>query len=373
MLKKAKPPENKEIGILKEKMLAAMPENDGTEKFREAILSLNKDWRRPLGKFNVSNWSITATRGCNLSCGHCATRLFERNKYQHMTPDVMKSLMELIKTVTPYNRVAIAQAGEPTCNPKLPELLKIGRETSPNTFFQVVTNGVKLINGDIKYSDLFENGCNIAYVDMYAPEEKHIELAKASGYNWYMRRDKTPEQPAAWTYHRNMDMKWIIFQENPANWRNKNNLGNFLNNLDWEAAAKFGIKKTLKAPNRRCNLPFKSAIVDYDGSYSFCCLDFLREVHGDIGFVQDGIDGFLEYWFGEYMQMTRNLLFNKDRNAHPMCKRCNFIPSRCDIPVWKNEDMTNIVLQDGEVSMEVDRPEPSWKKDQVSLKSFFGA
>jgi hypothetical protein len=359
-----------ELEILKEKMLDSLPENP-SELLVTAINSLNKDPKRPLGKFNVSNWSITATRGCNLRCGHCATRLFERNVYQHMTPETMKHLMELVKIFTPYNRIAIAQAGEPTMNPKLPELLRIGRETSPFTSFQVVTNGVRLINGDITYKDLFENGCNIVYVDMYAPEEKHIELAKKSGYNWYMRRDKTPDQPAAWTYHRDPNLKWIVFQENPANWKNKNNLGNFLNNLDWDAAAKFGIKKTLKAPDRRCNLPFKSAIVDYDGSYSFCCLDFMREVHGDIGFVQEGINGFIDYWFGEYMQTTRNLLYRKDRNGHEICKRCNFIPSRCDIPVWKEEDMTNIYIEDGKTKFVTERPEETWKSNvKNSLKKF---
>lgn len=360
----------KELEELKQRFLeSATKKYPDNTALLEALNSLNVDKNRPLGKFNPSNWSITSTRGCNLRCGHCATRLFPRGQYQHMSLDTMGQLMELVRVLTPYNRIAIAQAGEPTMNPNLPEMLRLGRKISPWTTFQVVTNGVRLINGDIKYSDLFENGCNIVYVDMYAPEEKHIELAKASGYNWYFKRDKTPDQPAAWTYHKDPNLKWIVFQENPANWKNRNNLGNFLNNLDWDAAAKFGIKKTAKAPQRRCNLPFKSAIVDFDGSYSFCCLDFLREVHGSIGFVSEGISGFLEYWFGEYMQMTRTFLHNKDRNAHPMCKRCNFIPSRADIPVWKEGTMSNIYTKNGETYFHEYIPK---EEDKVnSLEGFF--
>ncbi len=53
-----------------------------------------------------------------------------------------------------------------------------------------------------------------------------------------------------------------------------------------------------------------------------------------------------------------------------MCKRCNFTPSRCDIPVWKTEGMTDVVLQKGEVELITNRPELSFKA-KPTLKDFF--
>ena len=41
--------------------------------------------KNPLGNMSPWAWSINLVRGCNLRCGHCSTRTFERNKLEHMT------------------------------------------------------------------------------------------------------------------------------------------------------------------------------------------------------------------------------------------------------------------------------------------------
>ena len=307
------------------------------------IQSIGKDKKRPLGKTNVSAWIVEITRGCNLQCGFCATRLFPKNEYKFMRETTWIRLMQLISILTPYNRIELANAGEPTLHPDICNFLKIGREISPHTHFQVITNGVKLIKGEITYQDLFMAGANIIYVDMYTPEKEHILLAEQSGYAWYLRKNKKETDPAAWSYYPDPNLKCIVFQDQPGHWsKRKQSAGyfsTFMNNLDWEAAKKYDIFPVEKAPNRRCNQPFRMCNVGYDGSYSFCCFDFVRNIYGKIGSVHSGVPGFFKFWLGNYMQYTRRLLHFKDRPSHPLCQKCAFTSSRGDIPCWDDNSM----------------------------------
>lgn len=316
---------------------------------KKCIIKIGEDKKRPLGKFNASAWIIEPVYGCNLACGCCATRLLPRNKYKYMKISTWKKTMKLIRQLTPYNRIDLANAGEPTLHPKLIEMLAIGRKISPNSFFEIITNGTMLLKKKITYKNLFEAGANMIYVDMYAPIEKHLKLAKDSGYNFYIRSKKKPEDPFAWTYHNDPTMKCIVLQENPLNWSNQKKriyFSTFFNNLDWDEARKFGLKPIETAPSRRCNQPFRNINVSYDGYYSFCCFDFMRYQYGKLGNVDKGIEGFFNFWLGKYMQETRKILHNKDRNSHPLCSKCAFTSSRGDIPCWKNEDQMDYYLED---------------------------
>jgi hypothetical protein len=327
----------KKLIEIKNKLLT---DNTISENMRHLLESIGKDKRRPLGKFNISSWAIEVTRGCNLKCGCCATRLFPKGQYNFMSIDLWEKFMDLVVLLTPYNRLDFAASGEPTLNKDLDKILKISRNKSPYSWLEIITNGTTLIKGDWRYKDFFENGANIVYVDMYSPEEKHIELAKKSGYNWYLRRNVPEGAPRAWSYYNKPDLKWIILQENPANWTKRTvssgRFSTFFNNLDWEASKKYNLYPIKEAPNRRCNMPFKIGNISYDGYYSFCCYDFMRYTHEHLWNIDDGIEGFFKYWLGAYMQNTRKLLHNKDRKSHELCSKCAFTSSRGDIPCWKD-------------------------------------
>jgi hypothetical protein len=329
------------------------------------------DRKKPLGKLSPSSWALEPVRGCNLACGCCATALFPKKKFNFISLKTWEQMITLMKEITPYIRIEFANAGEPTLHPKLTEILRMGREISPFTFFQVITNGTTLIDGKITYDDMFKAGANIIYVDMYAPEDKHISLAKNSGYHWYLRRNKKKEDPAAWTYHRDMGIKCIILQENPYNWgKNKKRtyFSTFFNNLDWEKAKSLNIKPVDLAPRRRCSQPFRVVNVSYDGFYSFCCFDFMRYVYGKIGNVESGVQGFLEFWLGEYMQDVRKRLHNKDRRSHNLCSKCAFCSSYGDIPVWKDDEVLDFYYSNN--SWKKNNPELT-KIPNLTLSSFF--
>ena len=177
----------------------------------ESLNSINKNKRRPLGKFNPWAWCIEPVRGCNLSCWHCPVSVDPKlqNNYEYMPKNTWVNMWKLIKEVTPYCRVEMANFGEPTLHPHMVEFLSIAREISPNSQIQITTNGTALIQKKITYEQLFNAGLNIVYVDMYAPKEKHELLAKESGYEYYNYYESPKGVPNAWTYHNDPNIQFI--------------------------------------------------------------------------------------------------------------------------------------------------------------------
>ena len=50
-----------------------------------------KNARNPLGKAGPWSWALEPVRGCNLKCGHCATRLFTE-KPKFITEEVWRAI-----------------------------------------------------------------------------------------------------------------------------------------------------------------------------------------------------------------------------------------------------------------------------------------
>lgn len=327
--------------------------------------------RKPLGMFSPYAWAIEPTRGCNLRCGHCATRIFEGSGtpagWQFMSEATWVAMWTIIGKVTPRCRVEMANAGEPTLHPRLLEFIKIARELSPGSQIQVTTNGTKLINGDLTYKGIFEAGANVVYTDMYSPVEQHVALAEASGELFYRYETRPAEAPDPWTYHDDPSIRFICLMNNPANWSEKRKkmgrLGTFLNNLDWEAGKKFNMTPVTEPLQRRCSQPVKYVSVHQNGSYELCCQDFMGETAGKLGTVHDGVEGFYRFWFGRDMQMIRRHLDAKDRAAVSECSRCNITFSRCDVRHWPEAAFGS--FWDGQKWNEIEPRVPSTPKASV--------
>jgi hypothetical protein len=255
----------------------------------------------------------------------------EERSGRFMTEEAWRALWNVISVVTPATRIEMGQAGEPTLHPRLPEFIGIAREISPWSQITVITNGTMLAKGKVSFEDLLGSGANIVYVDMYNPEEEHVALAEASGYQWYKYHNKPSDAPGAWVYS-GPDLKLIVLMEHPGNWpesrKKKNRLGTFFNHLDWKAAAKFGMYPVEEPVEECCTQPFRYVSMNVDGEYTLCCQDFIGETAGMFGSVFDGPEGFLRFWFSDIMQQHRRWLWDKNRAASPWCSRCNISFSR---------------------------------------------
>jgi hypothetical protein len=301
--------------------------------------SIADDKKLSIGRFRPWSWFIELTHGCNLACGFCAARLLGKN-IKCMSLETWKQTIDIIAEVSPICRIDMANLGEPTLNPNIFEMFRYAKQKCPTIQLLMYTNGVTLIKGEITYKQLFDSGLNMIFIDMYAPKEKHLALAKASGVQIVIEDEPKPDDINIFEYHGDPNVKAIRLSRNPGDWlpKKRRRWQTWLNNLDWKIADKMGMKPVEVAPSRRCDQPFKYPNIYYDGAYSLCCQDGMREIAGQIGNVSDGTDGFFKYWFGEYMQGSRRMLDNKNRADHPLCSRCKMADGRCDVPMWRDRD-----------------------------------
>jgi len=308
---------------------------------RKYMESINVEIKRPLGKFNIWAWWVELVRGCNLACWHCPTRLLPKNKILFMTEDVWLSMLKVIKEVTPRTRLEFGNAGEPTLHPALLEYLKLARKICPDIQILTYTNGTKLIEGSLTYKQLFDAGLNRVFVDMYSPYIEHKKLAKESGYSWFYQDTKSVNDTNVFSNCHKPDSHIIMLAENPSHWSHRKlsrgYLSTFFNDLDWSVAIKHGLKPTANPIERKCDLPFKFINVNYDGSFVFCCFDYMRHTIENFGNINEGLEAFINFWFGKYMQNTRKNVADKNRKLHEYCAKCSFTSVRCDIPCWSEE------------------------------------
>ena len=302
----------------------------------------------PLGPTSPWVWSIEPTHGCNLRCGHCNCRLDPMPKtYHYMDRETWVAAWKIIAALGPTRRIDLALGGEPTLNPNLPEFLTIARRISPLSQIQITTNGTMLRKGVYSYQQLLEAGANIIYTDMYGPREQFRTLAHESGFPFYEYYDPPVGAPSPWTYH-GPRLKLIVLQEQPENWPKSRFraglLGTWYNNLDWDAAAKFGLKPVTEPPFRRCNQPFLFVTIDSRGRYLLCCQDNTGEsAQENFGSVHDGVEGFKRFWYGKRLQRIRMHLREKHRDtASDYCRRCCVTFSRCDFRHWTDEQVSTV-------------------------------
>jgi hypothetical protein len=265
---------------------------------------------------------------------------------EFITKETWVEACKIISVMTPACRVEVAMSGEPTLHPDLTTLLWMGRKLTPYSQFNIITNGTMITKGKVTYRDLFRAGANVIYVDMYAPREKHIELAKASGYQWVevveAPATMAPGMPSPWAYH-GPHIKLIALAYPPEHWSKstakRGRMGTWLGRLDWKAAEKHGMQR-LKAPlQRRCNQPFRHVSTKANGEYALCCVDFHGESREhNYGSVYDGVEGFKRFWMGKKMQNVRRMLHKGNRAGVKECARCDIVFGRADI-VWPEKSM----------------------------------
>lgn len=298
---------------------------------------------KPYGTTSPYAWAIELVHGCNLRCGHCSCRLLPQGKFQFMKKSVWKKLWSILNEVSPTVRIDLALAGEPTLHPNIVEFLQIARKLAPRSQIQITTNGTMLLKGVVNYKELLNAGANIIYTDMYGPKEKFIKLATKSKFPFYEYYAKPDNAPSSWTFY-GPHFKLIVLQEQPENWPKSRFraglLGTWYNHLDWEAAAKFGLKPVVKPLTRRCNQPFVYVPVHVSGKYLLCCQDNWGETAGKFGSVLEGVGGFKRYWYGKELQIIRRRLRDKNRAATSYCSRCCITFSRCDYKHWTDEEVS---------------------------------
>ena len=182
-------------------------------------------------------------------------------------------------------------------------------------------------------------------MDVYSDREKHVELTKRSGYQWW-EEGKRPKGLKNLFERKHGQGHFVQIGRNPGEWlpqkTNRGSLMTFCNDLDWEAARKLGITPVVHPPHRRCDQSVKFPTFVWDGSYVFCGQDVrspgeTSHTAGKLGNVMDGPAGFIKFWIGRYMQSTRAKVhqYKDGRASHEYCRRCAFVGPRADVRIWR--------------------------------------
>ena len=269
---------NKSKNLLDMKSL--LLKNCNSLEISKTLESMCINPKRPLGKLNPWAWWVEITRGCNLRCDFCPTRLFKQGFRRYMDKTTWISLLETIQELTPYSRLELCNAGEPLLHPDILEYIALARQICPHLQILTYTNGTTLISGKLTYKQLFDAGLNMIFVDMYASLKVHKKIAENSGYYWFYQDAKPKDAPNIFQYQNNPNCHIIMLAENPYNWSTRKigrgYLQTYLNDLDWPAAKKFGLVPVTKSLIRRCDIPNKFISINYDGTFIFCCFDYMR-------------------------------------------------------------------------------------------------
>jgi MoaA/NifB/PqqE/SkfB family radical SAM enzyme len=214
--------------------------------------------------------------------------------------------------------------GEPTLNPKAPEIIATLRRSMPQAQMSMFTNGTTwLKDGDEIPASLFNAGLNILNVDCYNntydrfqgkastfAQRYDVELSdfrKLSAYS------KIPRG-----YKRRI-INLVPDIADPGRLVQVRKIHNMAGNLSAEQEERFGIPHVEPGSvKKRCGRPFRELAILADGRIVVCCLDWsAKDV---IGTVQEGIE---EAWYGDRHHRIMVALYEK-RREHGACARCTY-------------------------------------------------
>lgn len=261
---------------------------------------------------------VEATEGCNLRCGFCGIRGIREagtrddlsGPYRFMRPRTAVLIANDIKAAGWNPRIEFAMHGEPTMNPKLPELVRIFRQYLPQVPIMVTTNGIPMLDGwRSRVADLFDAGASTVAVDDYKPYRCREALLGTVLPGVQVLR--YPEGGPAANPHRRpkaREKRLILVQAiDEADLGNHSHLSN-------HAGAAAPPDHTVQ---ERCALPFREISVRWDGNVALCCNDWRGQYK--IGAVQSVT--LKDMWQSEPFQAARRRLYAGRRDVAP-CAGC---------------------------------------------------
>lgn len=302
---------------------------------------------------------IEATEGCNLRCVFCGLNGIrgKENNYKFMSVDTAEQIAKAVAELGWNPRLEFAMHGEPTMNPKLPQIIHIFRSRLPKCQIMVTSNGGGLLKSTQEHiATLFEHGVDVLALDEYqnigiVPKifDKLATHVNDFDGDWSGRdigRNVLHNDHSVFVYryprdldlgnpHRRHGKKRLIWIS-PID-KNADGTHSTLNN---HAGA--GAPKNDRAVGKRCAKPFRELSIRWNGSVAVCCNDWRGEyvignVHNEMlgdepGDILDAV------WNHPRMQAARIKLYRGERDFGP-CDGCDALSYRVGLlPDKKGKD-----------------------------------
>lgn len=275
---------------------------------------------------------VEATEGCNLRCGFCGIRGIRTaggrdhlsGPYRYMAPTTAVLIAKDIKAAGWNPRIEFAMHGEPTMNPRLPELVQAFRHYLPQVPIMVTTNGVPLLTGPAvglgggvpapgtwrsRVADLFDAGASTIAVDDYKPYRCRDAVLGTVLPGVAVHR-YPQDGPVANPHRRPARQEKRLILVEAIDEAELGNHSHLSNHAGAAAPPDPGFQE-------RCALPFREISVRWDGNVALCCNDW-RGVYKVGAVTQYNLAGL---WQSAEFQAARRRLYAGRRDFAP-CQGC---------------------------------------------------
>ncbi len=238
---------------------------------------------------------------CNSACSFCGASVLHDQRDDLLMPQALfRKICDELASHSFDGTIRLFVNNEPLLDRRLPELIRMAKETCGKATIEVQTNGIKL-NPD-KGRKILEAGLDRLIVNNYSDDGNvHHGVAKFFA-------EVAPLFP-------DREITLVMRKLNEK-----------LQNRAGTAPDSEALRNPLTLP---CILPFDEIVLTANGNVSICCQDL--EFSHSVGNVND--TSLEEIWFGGEFAALRLELAKGNRGWHPLC-------SGCDFRGYKEEHMT---------------------------------
>ncbi len=282
--------------------------------------------------------SLELTNACNAKCIMCPREQLTR-KIGNISMDVVEKLCK-DSAGKPLKKINVFGFGESLLHPKFPEIIRYIKHSLPDVELNLSTNA-QLLNAGM--SDvLISSGIDNVNIDIDGVTKEtyekvrrqlNFETVTNNTENFIEMRNKNHAKIKVSVTMIDMDITGPEIEAFTKKW-SKSADTVFINHYNtWTGV--FPDRNKNKKENERflfpCKNPWREMIVNYDGSVSFCCMDFNSTVViGNI--MQHTIQ---QIWTDEKMQALRTLHLEGRQSEIPICRKCNEFIFQSDT-FWAN-------------------------------------
>ncbi len=242
--------------------------------------------------FEISNSGM-----CNRKCSFCPRSApdFEHVN-EFIDENLLKKIADELSNHNYSGTIIFSGYVEPLLHKRIYSDIKYIRDKLPDVNIEVITNGDPL--NDERTKKLFDSGLSVLLISAYdGPEqiihfEKMMQRANINKKNYVIRKRYYGE-----------DKDFGITLSNRA--------GNLIN-------SEYKIAPLKKSLSKRCNYPFYTFFIDYNGDIQMCSHDWGKKmVLGNLN--KNTIE---EIWNSKKFELMRKKLFKGERNFSP-CDVCD--------------------------------------------------
>jgi len=237
---------------------------------------------------------IETLNRCNGKCSFCPVNAtVEQRPYAKMSGALFKKIIDELKGLSYSGRLALFSNNEPYLDERIIEFMKYARESVPDAYLYVYTNGTMLTLDKYKESMKY---LDEIYIDNYSDDRVLLPVVKE--IKEYIENEK-PEYLLRTIIDMRLQNQMLFSRGGQAPNRIEN----------------------LKKIKTRCSYPYLQMVIRPDGKVSLCCND-AKGVYtmGDLN-----ESAIIDVWYSHNYKEIRQIMMDTGRKNLNLCQYCDTV------------------------------------------------